>query len=53
MQTSGNYGASITTLSENKVLIAYNYGQSGSGYEYRLYGMVCEINGTTITARNK
>lgn len=39
---------SVVALSENKVFIAHQYGSTSNG-SY-LYGMVCTINGTTITA---
>lgn len=46
--TSGDYyghGASLAVFSPNKVVLSYG---RGSTY-YNLYGMVCTIDGTTIT----
>jgi len=44
VQYSG-YSISAVLLEENKVFIAHSYSNS-----YYLYGIVCTINGTTITA---
>lgn len=39
---------SVVALTENKVFIAH-----GKNTNPLLYGMICEIEGTTITARNR
>ena len=43
--------ANVLGLSNNKVLIVYNY-TTGSSNAQRLYGMICTISGTNITLGN-
>ena len=46
--TSGDsygYGTSLAVFSPNKVVLSYGKG----GSNYNLYGMVCTVDGTTIT----